>query len=258
MDVAIIGGSGLLGTQIFIACKLENHTVCSVSRNSKITFDWTNASTFSNLDAFDVIINAAPVHEIPLYFEFVKNILNQKQAFIETTANPILVQEILTFQTKYSNQSKGLFIHGAGIFPGISNFLFLKALEKHPNPSIVRFNVKYNIFSKAGKDMCLLMAQSLTKPSIFYQNSDFNNEKPIGPIHTFKNKKNDWKGFLADLPDTRYFAKLCPSANFIGSYFTPLPDFLFPVLKAFNFAPKSNLFVKIYASCFYFLRGIIL
>lgn len=108
--------------------------------------------------------------------------------------------------------------------------------------------------------MCQLMAESLTRPSVYYQNQKWFTDKPIGPISLFQEKtnvKNTWKGFLADLPDTQYFAAIRPDLGFIGSYFTPMADALFPLLKLFNYAPKGAFFVKLYAHCFYLMRGVL-
>jgi hypothetical protein len=104
------------------------------------------------------------------------------------------------------------------------------------------------------------MAESLTRPSVYYQNQKWFTDKPIGPISLFQEKtnvKNTCKGFLADLPDTLYFAAIRPDLGFIGSYFTPMADALFPLLKLFNYAPKGAFFVKLYAHCFYMMRGIL-
>jgi hypothetical protein len=186
--------------------------------------------------------------------------LSQKRIFVETTANSSLVQAIIKFQEQTKGPSLGLFVHGAGIFPGISNFIFRLALQQYPDAQKAAFNVKYSVFSKAGRDMCQLMAESLTRPSVYYQNQKWFTDKPIGPISVFQEKANtkkSWKGFLADLPDTQYFAAIRPNLDFIGSYFSPMADALFPVLKLFNYAPKSKFFVKLYAQGFYFMRGVV-
>ena len=263
MKILIIGGKGELGSQIVKACTKAGYECTSTSRNpkkSEVYFDWMVCKTFENAFNYDVVINAAPVPDFELYFDFVKQTLSQKRIFVETTANSSLVQAILTFQEQNRSASLGLFVHGAGLFPGVSNFLFRAATKKYPGATKVAFNVKYSVFSKAGRDMCQLMAESLTKPSVYYQDQEWLAEKPIGPIAVFQEKaqqKNTWKGFLADLPDTQYFAAIRPDLKFIGSYFSPMANALFPLLKLFNYAPKGAVFVKLYARCFYFMRGIL-
>jgi hypothetical protein len=263
LKILIIGGRGELGSQILKACKKVGYNCISTSRNpqkSEVYFDWMVCKTFENAFSYDVVINAAPVSDYDLYFDFVRQILCQKRIFVETTANSNLVQAIIEFQEQTKGPSLGLFVHGAGIFPGISNFLFRFALKQYPDAQKAAFNVKYSVFSKAGRDMCQLMAESLTRPSVYYQNPKWFTDKPIGPISLFQEKtniKNTWKGFLADLPDTQYFAAIRPDLNFIGSYFTPMSDVLFPALKLFNYAPKSKFFIKLYAQGFYFMRGVV-
>lgn len=263
MKILIIGGNGELGSQIVKACKKAGYDSTSTSRNSQkseVYFDWKACKTFENAFNFDVVINAAPVPDYDIYFEFVRQILSQKLVLIETTANANLVQAIIKFQEQTTSTSLGLFVHGAGIFPGVSNFLFRAASKQYPDAKKAAFNVKYSVFSKAGRDMCQLMAESLTKPSVYYQDQEWFTEKPIGPIAVFQEKalqKNTWKGFLADLPDTKYFAAIRSDFKFIGSYFSPMADALFPFLKLFNYAPKSAFFIKLYAQCFYFMRGIL-
>lgn len=263
MQILIIGGKGELGSQIFKACLKAGYGCILTSRkskNSEVYFDWKVRKTFENAFNFEVIINAAPVPDFDLYFDFAKQVLSQKRIFIETTANSSLVQAIIKFQEQTKVTSLGLFVHGAGIFPGISNFLFQAAIKQNSDATKAAFNVKYSVFSKAGRDMCQLMAESLTKPSVYYQAHKWFAEKPIGPISVFQEKvkqKNTWKGFLADLPDTQYFAAIRPDLKFIGSYFSPMADALFPVLKLFNYAPKAAFFVKLYAQYFYFMRGVL-
>ncbi len=263
LKILIIGGNGELGSQIVKACAKAGYDCTSTSRNpqkSEIYFDWKVCKTFENAFDYQVIINAAPVPDFELYFDFAKQTLSQKRILVETTANSSLVQAIIAFQEQNRSTFLGLFVHGAGLFPGISNFLFREAIKQHPEAIKAAFNVKYSVFSRAGRDMCQLMAESLTRPSVYYQNQEWFTEKPIGPIAVFQEKakeKNIWKGFLADLPDTQYFATIRPDLKFIGSYFSPMADVLFPLLKLFNYAPKGAFFVNLYAQCFYFMRGIL-
>lgn len=263
MKILIIGGKGELGGQIIKACKKVGYDCVSTSRNpqnSEVHFDWQICKTFEYAYKYDVLINAAPVPDFDLYFNFAKQILGQKRIFIETTANSSLVQAIINFQEQNKTTSLGLFVHGAGIFPGISNFLFRAAIKQNPDASKAAFNVKYSVFSKAGRDMCKLMAESLTRPSNYYQNYKWYSDKPIGQLKDFletNNSKNTWKGFLADLPDTQYFVAIRPDLDFIGSYFSPMADVLFPALKLFNYAPKNPFFIKLYAKGFYFMRGVL-
>jgi hypothetical protein len=263
MKILILGGRGELGSQVAKASRKLGYIVTLGSRNpssDEIRFDWCNINTFDGVSDFDVIINAAPVLEYDLYFDFIKKLLTQKKVFVETTASSNLVKSILLFQKQYSGPANGLFVHGAGIFPGITNFLFKTAAQPFSEINKVAFNVKYSVFSKAGRDMCQLMAESLTQPSVYYENQQWHTDKPIGPVSIFREKnqaQNTWKGFLADLPDTQYFAAMHPDAGFIGSYFSPMADALFLVLKLFNFAPKNQFFIKLYAKMFYLMRGII-
>ncbi|MCP9761878.1 hypothetical protein [Lacihabitans soyangensis] len=263
MEILILGGKGELGRQIVKACAKAGYNCTSSSRNpqkSEVYFDWMVCKTFENAFNYDVVINAAPVPDFELYFDFVKQTLTQKRIFVETTANSSLVQAIIAFQEQNKSTSLGLFVHGVGLFPGVSNFLFRAATKQLPETSKATFNVKYSVFSKAGRDMCQLMAESLTRPSVYYQDQEWFAEKSIGPIAVFQEKaqqKNTWKGFLADLPDTQYFAAIRSDLKFIGSYFSPMADALFTLLKLFNYAPKGAVFVKLYAQSFYFMRGIL-
>ncbi len=263
MKILIIGGNGELGSQIAKACAKAGYDCTSTSRNtqkSEIYFDWKVCKTFENVFNYHVVINAAPVPDFELYFDFVKQILSQKRIFVETTANSSLVQAIIAFQAQNKSTSLGLFVHGVGLFPGVSNLLFRAATKQLPEATKVAFNVKYSVFSKAGRDMCQLMAESLTIPSVYYQDQEWFTEKSIGPIAVFQEKaqeKTIWKGFLANLPDTQYFAAIRPELKFIGSYFSPMADAIFPLLKLFNYAPKGAVFVKLYAQCFYFMRGVL-
>ncbi|MCP9766411.1 hypothetical protein EGI22_00735 [Lacihabitans sp. LS3-19] len=268
MQITIIGGQGELGLEITKACKKAGHIITTTSRKpqeNQIQFDWNNKQSYQNLHSSKIIINAAPVKDLNNYFEFIDTLLSNNQKFIETSARPDLVVALIDFQKNFKKNTSGLIVHAVGIFPGISNFLLKEALEQKPNAKSVNFNVKYSIFSKAGKDMCQLMAESLARPSVFVENGNLKFDKPVGPIKTFEkinnkgnsSKNTTWKGFLADLPDTRYFTKQLPEAKFIGSYFSPVSDFLFPFLNLFNFAPKNPFFINIYAKCFYFIRGII-
>lgn len=263
LKILIIGGNGELGSQIVKACAKAGYDCTSTSRNpqkSEIYFDWKVCKTFENAFDYQIIINAAPVRDFELYFDFAKQVLGQRRIFIETTANSSLVKAIIAFQEQSKATSLGLFVHGAGIFPGISNFLFREAIKQYPEAITAAFNVKYSVFSKAGRDMCQLMAESLTRPSVYYQCQEWFTEKSIGQIAIFREKaqeKNMWKGFLADLPDTQYFAAIRPDLKFIGSYFSPMADVLFPLLKLFNYAPKGAFFVNLYAQWFYFMRGIL-
>lgn len=258
MKILIIGGSGELGSQILKACQLGNYDISVSSRSPKanqVQFDWLRAETFVSLTPFDVVINTAPVSDFEGYFKLINDLLAQQKTILETTAAADFVAEIIRFQHKSINQQSGLYLHGVGLFPGISNFLCKLALEKHPDAKSIHFNIKYSIFSKAGKDMCQLMAESLSKPSVYFENGTLKTAKPIGPNHAFGYQNKQWKGFLAELPDTFYFNQIAPKLQFIGSYFTPLGAALYPFVGLFNFLPTAPTFVKMYAACFYFMRG---
>jgi hypothetical protein len=269
MKILVIGGKGELGSQIINACQRANYQATASSRNpenDETKFDWADETIFGNLNSFEVIINASPVPNRPLYFRFIQDFLQKKSRFIETTATSAFVSEIIQFQKENSGKTfQGLYVHGAGLFPGLSNVLFSYALSKNKNAKTLYFNIKYSIFSKAGKDMCQLMAESIVTNSTFYKNENWAFDKAIGETKEFKNatirfenkneKPEKWLGFLADLPDTKYFVEMAPQFNFIGSYFSPVSGFLFPFLKLFNFAPSGSFFVNIYAKCFFFMRG---
>jgi hypothetical protein len=269
MRILVLGGKGELGQQIVNACEKANYQTNVSSRNPKndeMKFDWTDETSFENLDSFEIIINASPVPNRALYFKFILAFLQKDSRFIETTATSAFVGEIIKFQKENSGKTfQGLYVHAAGLFPGLSNVLFSYALSKNKDAKRLHFNVKYSIFSKAGKDMCQLMAESIVTNSTFYKNGNWAFDKPIGHTKEFKNptirfenkneKPEKWLGFLADLPDTKYFVEMAPKLNFIASYFSPVKGFLFPFLKLFNFAPSGSFFVKIYAKCFFFMRG---
>jgi hypothetical protein len=266
MQITLIGGQGKLGQEIKKACKKAGHLISTTSRTpqeNQIRFDWNHKQTYLNLHSSKIIINASPLKDFNCYFEFLETLLSNNQVFIETSARPDLAAAMVDFQKKFNKNIPGLVVHAVGIFPGISNFLLQEALLQKPGAKSVNFNIKYSIFSKAGKDMCQLMAESLAKPSVYFENGQWKYDKSVGAIKTFEkinttgnsSKNTTWKGFLADLPDTRYFAEQLPDAKFIASYFSPVSDYLFPFLSLFNYTPKSSFFINIYAQCFYFFRG---
>jgi saccharopine dehydrogenase-like NADP-dependent oxidoreductase len=191
MQITIIGGRGELGQEIKKGCKKAGHLISTTSRAPKenqIHFDWNHKQTYLNLHSSKIIINAAPVKDLNCYFEFLETLLSNNQVFIETTARPDLVAAMIDFQKNFNENIPGLVVHAVGIFPGISNFLLQEALEQKPGAKSVNFNVKYSIFSKAGKDMCQLMAESLAKPSVYFENGRWKYDKSVGTIKTFEKK----------------------------------------------------------------------
>lgn len=258
MKILIIGGNGELGCNIFTVMK-ENilNTLFKSSRNPSskdILFNWDDSNTWQNVLNNSVIINASPITNFNNYALFLKLIDKHACTFIETSADIKVVKFMMEFSSKNIFE-QGLIVHGAGIFPGISNFMTKKALEIYPNTTDLRFNVRYTIFSKAGRDMCKLMADSLAIPAFSYNYNKMIEETPIGHFQKFEFENKSWRGFSAALPDTLYMHAQKPTLTFVSSYFSPLPDFILPVLKVFNVFPKSAFFLKIYETSFYLLRA---
>jgi hypothetical protein len=252
--IVVIGGRGALGRKIIEALIPEtSQTVAVASRRVGVSFDWLKPETFQNIAAFDIVINAAPVGNFEAYTKYVLSYIPKNKLFIETIANMDLIKNIM----KIRGQIGGTYIHGAGVFPGVSNVLCKYWAQKLPKIDTLRLNMKYNVFSQAGTDMCLLMAKSLGEASISIQQHKIVEGRPIGHIHTFSCNNNRWKGFEAALPDSLYLQNILPNARYLSSYFSGVPSWLVPMLKLYNYIPQWAVVQKINYGIFLLLRTVL-
>lgn len=258
--VLIIGGKGELGRNIYNVLAEDGGNTLTVSsrkpQKGEVYFDWEKVESFQKAFNFDFIINCSPVKNISNYFKFVEQVLALRTAFFETSAEVALIENIVDYQFQTS-QPKGLYVHGVGIFPGISNLLCQKAFNLHPDAQEVRLNMKYNIFSQAGKDMCKLMAKSLFSPSFRFQNGQKIVGLPIGDIYEFKQSEKSWLGFEAALPDTIYLSKIFEKAGLVSTFFSPFGRPLFGMVKWVNQLGHKPWIETMLANYFYLLRGVI-
>jgi hypothetical protein len=147
-------------------------------------------------------------------------------------------------------------MHGAGIFPGLSNLFYKKALETHKQASMLRFGVRYKILSAAGKGMAQLMASTILDASRWIEDNTVRTGPPIGKSRTFQWEKGQAKGFRVFLPDLLYMQKIqgLPNAE---TYLSLKPTWIAGVSPLFNAMPAGKWTETLLTKWFFFVRGIL-
>ncbi|SDX00687.1 hypothetical protein SAMN05444410_10818 [Hydrobacter penzbergensis] len=265
MKILLLGGRGYFGNEITKAISrnpandvwIGSHSV--IGKNI-IPIQWSNTDFLQKIVSFDVIINAAPIPSDEQYLTCIRSILSSNRVFIETTADPVDIARLLAWQEMpewsalNSSPTGGLFIHSAGIFPGLSNLFYKHFLERRLDITHLRLGIRYKILSGAGRAMCHLMASTILEPSLWIENNEERMGPPIGSGYWMEWQGERAKGFRAFLPDLLYIRKFYNIPN-IETFLSVKPRWISWTSSCFNWMPRTKWSQVMLERWFYLIRG---
>jgi hypothetical protein len=267
MKILLLGGRGYFGKEITKAISqnptnevwIGSHSV--IGKNI-VSIRWGNADFLQKIASFDIIINAAPIPSDEQYLACIRSILSSNKVFIETTADPVDIARLLVWQempewdTTHSYSARGLFIHSAGIFPGLSNLFYKHFLERRSDIIHLRFGIRYKILSGAGRGMCHLMATTILEPSHWIENNEERTGPPIGSGYWMEWQGVRAKGFRVFLPDLLYIRKLYDIPN-VETFLSVKPQWISRISSCFNWLPRAKWSRIVLERWLYLVRGIV-
>lgn len=263
----MLGGGGYFGREIAKAISRNPANKVWIGSRSAIGKDivpieWGKTDFQQKITPFDVIINAAPIPSDEQYLSFIRLVLSSNKVFIETTADPVDITRLLAWQempewdTISLSSTGGLFIHGAGIFPGLSNLFYKHFLDGRSDITHLRFGIRYNILSGAGRGMCRLMASTIQEPSRWIENHEERTGPPVGSEYLMEWKNTRTKGFRVFLPDLLYIKKMYNIPN-VETFLSVTPQWISAISGCFNWLPRTKWPRMILERWFYLVRGIV-
>ena len=243
MKILVIGGRGFLGK--FMAAAIEKRPDTSVyigtsrppASEKYIHTNLNDPDNYEILKGFDFIVNCFDL--IPhSYDSLIPFCLKNNIKFIETTATPTIISKCISIKnTLESAVGNGLFIFGAGVFPGISNMLCSYHIKKNAAlPKKLESVIRYKIISGAGKGMCELMVETISKPCFWVEDYKITESKrPIPDSKQFPLGKKHFNALQIGLPEVLILKDLY-NIPIIKTYIG-----FRPVILAKITAPPSNI-----------------
>lgn len=243
MKILIIGGCGFWGGKLAGSLSgIEGFEVIAAGRSGDrpgiIPLRWEDMdSLFAVFMQFDVIINAAPwLSPETMHRVLVWTILN-KRIFIETSADINCTKYLMKWAAENKpEKGKGIFIFGAGVFPGLSNLLVRHLTAKYPYDKEIDLVIRYSIFSEAGRGTCKLMVSALLNPSFWKYKGQCFSGAPVGPLKRFDLNEGVHHGMRVFLSDVLYWTDMDNIYSF-ASYLSLKPDWINHVGRVFNVFP---------------------
>lgn len=160
--IAVLGGSGFLGSKVVAALKRAGLDVAVASRRSEVHVDVTKPETFAALAPFELIIDLSDTVTTPPD-ALIAACLKRGQTVIEATSDAACVERLHAAHT----EANGRLVLGGGIFTGISNLL-ARDVAKTPTERVT-LGVSSSPFSGAGKGTIELMLHAMASSAVRYE-----------------------------------------------------------------------------------------
>ncbi len=185
MRVLLIGGRGFIGAQTRAALDRVGGVETTIAGRRAVPgrfvrIDLNDPSTFSVFNDFDVIINCSDSLTAPSDGA-IRHCLNVGNTFIETAAEPGVIERALCEHRADQAKSAGAVLLGMGLFPGVSNLLARSAWEACEGADTIEVGVRLPPLTGAGAGICRLMTDALNHPAVRYEKGRRIEEPAIGP-----------------------------------------------------------------------------
>jgi hypothetical protein len=234
MQVAVLGGTGFLGSRV-VAALTQSPSVRVLVAHRRAGASGTvvhveRPSTFAVLNDADVIVNLTDTtrHSPEL---LVQHCLDRGKIIIEPSSDTRVVEAL--YQRHASRESKGALVLGAGIFTGLSNLAASASARLLNQCESLELGVSTTPFSGAGAGTIELMAGALCTDARRVEEGQLRYAAPISPgpvLDFFDVKRSTIEATLAEpfmlgkslgVRNVRAYLALRPS--FLGWVFQKTP-----------------------------------
>lgn len=165
--VAVLGGSGFLGSRAVGALRRTKLAVSVASRRSEIAVDVRRPETYAALALFDVVVDLSDSVSHPPD-ELVAWCLARDKIVLEATSEARCVERLHAAHA----DTRGRLVLGGGIFTGVSNLLARDVVRRAGRPEHLTLGIASSPFSGAGKGTIELMLRALEVAAVRYERGE--------------------------------------------------------------------------------------
>ncbi len=163
--VAVLGGTGYLGSRALRALTAAGITARAASRRGEVTVDVTRPETWSALDPFDLVVDLSDTVTLPPD-ALVAWCLARGKTVLEATSDAPCVERL---HRAHREGTRGRLVLGAGIFTGVSNLLARDVASRVSPLDALTLGISTSPFSGAGAGTVALMVGALKTPWVRYR-----------------------------------------------------------------------------------------
>ncbi|MFO0629796.1 MAG: hypothetical protein U0325_29745 [Polyangiales bacterium] len=163
--VAVLGGTGHLGSRTLRALTAAGITARAASRRGEVAVDTTRPETWSALDPFDLVVDLSDTVTHPPD-ALVAWCLARGKTVLEATSDAPCVERL---HRAHRDGAAGRLVLGAGIFTGVSNLLARDVASRVSPVDALTLGVSTSPFSGAGAGTVALMVGALKTPWVRYR-----------------------------------------------------------------------------------------
>lgn len=172
--IAVLGGSGFLGSRVVSALRRAGLDVAAASRQSAVSVDATRPETFAALAPFDVVVDLSDtVRHAP--DAVIAWCLARDKTVIEATSEAECVERL---HATHATSPTGRLVLGGGIFTGVSNLLGRDVAR--PGEALT-LGVSSSPFSGSGRGTIELMLRAMAVPAVRYRDGARIEEPRVRP-----------------------------------------------------------------------------
>ena len=181
--VAVLGGTGYLGSRTLRALTAAGITARAASRRGEVTVDVTLPETWSALDPYDLVVDLSDTVMHPPD-ALVAWCLARGKTVLEATSDAPCVERL---HRAHRGGAAGRLILGAGIFTGVSNLLARDVSSRVSPLDALTLGVSTSPFSGAGAGTVALMVGALQTAWVRYRGGSRESREEIilGPALRF-------------------------------------------------------------------------
>jgi len=211
--ILVLGGKGYYGLRVTGALqRLDGVEVVVGSRSGGVRIDLQDASTFTALDGFDFVVNAADAVGAPpdAAMEYV---LRNGGTFVDLSADPVGVERALD-RFSAMKSPKGSLVLGAGVFPGVSTAMAAELCRTSPTLQTLHLGVRLSPLSGAGPGNVGLMMATLESAAAYWERGQRKEGAAVGPAVNLPYLGAGLRPSLrVGLPDAPLLHALAPNAD---------------------------------------------
>jgi len=238
--------------EIFASSQIYIGSRSQISPNH-VKIDLEKPEDYDVMKDYDYVVNCDSFNS-EIYEGLIKYCINQQITFIETAADPKVIETILQIRdrSKIISEQSGLFILGAGIFPGFSNLLCKQSIDRNSPVEKIELAIRYNVLSGAGKGMCRLMIDTIGSHCFWFEHhSKISSKAPFHSIKSLPFKNGKFSSLQVSLPETLFINSYARISS-VKSYISFMPTIMNkPAYYSFNAIPYTGFLKKYFLKFLY-------